>query len=97
MSGQAAKGISDIIEEVSETLGTPPGVCMKAYMSYWKFVKESLESLPLKGNLKEEDFQDMRTSVNVPSLGKFYCDYKRWEGIRKKFEILKKLRKKYGK
>ena len=83
----------DIIGKVSQEMGLPPEVVDTAYKSYWKFIKQTIQSLPLKDDISEEDFTKLRTNFNVPSLGKLYVTWNRLIGCKKRFEIIKKLRK----
>lgn len=83
-----------IIGKVSEELGLPKEVVDKAYRAYWLFIKQHIQSLPLKENINEEDFAKLRTNFNIPSLGKLACTYDRMLNMKKRFEIIKKLREK---
>ena len=70
-----------VIEEVALKLNLPYRYVWEVYNGYWKYVRHHLTSLPLKENISEEDFAKLRTSVNVPSLGKFYIE---WEHLKNK-------------
>ena len=83
----------DIIGKVSQEMGLPSEVVDTAYKSYWKFIKQTIQSLPLKDDISEEDFTKLRTNFNVPSLGKLYVTWNRLIGCKKRFEIIKKLGK----
>lgn len=80
-----------IIAGVADKLNLPAAVVDKTYKAYWKFIREMLSTLPLKEDLTEVEFEALRTSVNVPSLGKFVCDYDRYKRIRKRIEYIKRL------
>ena len=82
----------DIISKVSQEMGLLPEVVDTAYKSYWKFIKQTIQSLPLKENLNEEDFAKLRTNFNIGSLGKLCVTYKHYIGIKKRFEYLRKIR-----
>ena len=84
---------SDIIGKVSRELNLPGEVIDKTYRAYWLFIKDHIQSLPLKDNLNEEDFAKLRTNFNIPSIGKLYVTWNRLVGCKKRFEIIKKLRK----
>lgn len=85
---------SDIIGKVSEELNLPKELVDRTYKSFWLFINQSIQSLPLKDNLNEEDFAKLRTNFNIPSLGKLSCTYDRMIGVKKRFDIIKKLREK---
>lgn len=83
----------DIIGKVSEELNLPKGVVDKAYKSFWLFINQSIQSLPLKEDLNEEDFAKLKTNYNIPSLGKLTCTYERMLGVKKRFNFIKQIRK----
>ena len=82
----------DIIGKVSQEMGLPPEVVDTAYKSYWKFIKQTIQSLPLKDDISEEDFTKLRTNFNIPSLGKLTCTFDRVVGVKKRFKYIKRLR-----
>ena len=82
----------DIIGKVSQEMGLPPEVVDTAYKSYWKFIKQTIQSLPLKDDISEEDFTKLRTNFNIPSLGKLTCTFDRMMGVKKRFKYIKRLR-----
>lgn len=51
-----------------------------------------MSSLPLKEDISEEEFSKLRTNFNIPALGKFNCTYSRMQGVKKRFEYIKKIR-----
>lgn len=81
-----------IIKKVSEELNLPLEVVDKTYKSYWIFIKDTINSLPLKENINEEEFTKLRTNFNIPSLGKLCVTWDRLMGCKKRFKIIKKLR-----
>lgn len=82
----------DVIKKVSEEVKIPPEVVSKAYKSYWKFIKQTIESLPLKTGISEEEFAKLRTNFNIPSLGKLTCTFDRMAGVKERFKYMKELR-----
>ena len=86
----------DIIKEVSEELGLPTEVCRLAYRSSWKFIREKIESLPLKKDLTEEEFEELRPNFNLPSLGKLFVTKQNYKAKKKRYHIIKELQKHYG-
>lgn len=83
---------SDIIDKVSKELDIPVEVVDIAYKSYWKFIRETIQSLSLKNTISEEEFAKLRTNFNIPSLGKLCVTWDRLVGCKKRFKIIKKLR-----
>lgn len=84
----------DIIGKVSEEMNIPLEVVDAAYKSYWKFIKQTIQSLPLKDDISEEEFAKLRTNFNIPSLGKLTCTFDRMMGVKKRFKYIKRLREK---
>lgn len=82
----------DIIGKVSKELDIPVEVVDAAYKSYWKFIKQTIQSLPLKDDISEEEFAELRTNFNIPSLGKLTCTFDRMMGVKKRFKYIKRLR-----
>ena len=82
----------DIIGKVSQEIDIPLEVVDTAYKSYWKFIKQTIQSLPLKDDISEEEFAKLKTNFNVPSLGKLTCTYDRMIGVKKRFKYIKRLR-----
>jgi len=81
-----------IFEQVSKETGIPIETVSLAYRTFWKFIKSTISELPLKEDLTEEEFNELRTCFNVPSLGKLTCTLDRYIGMKKRFEYLNKLR-----
>lgn len=84
----------DIIGEVSQEMDIPLEVVDTAYKSYWKFIKQTIQSLPLKDDISEEEFAKLRTNFNIPSLGKLTCTYDRMLGMKKRLKFIKHIREK---
>ena len=85
---------SDIIGKVSSELNLPAKLVDKTYKAFWLFINQSIQSLPLKENLNEEDFAKLRTNFNIPSLGKLTCTYDRMLGMKKRLKFIKQIREK---
>ena len=85
---------SDIISKVSEELNIPRKLVENTYKAYWNFIRVTIEELPLKTELSQEKYRNLRTSINIPSLGKLYVTWNRYIGIRNRFNIINKIRQK---
>ena len=72
----------------------PLEVVDTAYKSYWKFIKQTIQSLPLKDDISEEEFAKLRTNFNIPSLGKLTCTLDRMMGVKKRFKYIRQIREK---
>ena len=84
--------IKDIYLDVSRILGIPPNVIEKVYKAYWLYIKTTIQALPLKEALTEEEFSKLRTNFNIPSLGKLSCTLDKYKGTKKRFKLIEKLR-----
>ena len=83
----------NIIGKVSKELSIPVEVVDRAYKSYWDFIKDKIQSLPLKEDINEEEFAKLKTNFNLPALGKLSCTYDRMIGVKKKYKYINTLRK----
>ena len=85
---------SDIISKVSKELNLPRELVENTYKAYWIFIRDTIEELPLKTELTQDEYMNLRTNINIPSLGKLNCTYNRYVGIRNRFNIINKIRQK---
>ena len=83
---------SDFVKKVSEELNIPIEVVETAYKSYWVFIRQTIQELPLKDNITEEEFLKLRTNFNIPSLGKLSCTYDKLDKVKRRFNYINKLR-----
>lgn len=83
----------EIILKVSKDTGISAEVVDKTYKSFWYFIRNSVQELPLKEELTEAEFLSLRTNFNIPSLGKLVCTHQRYKGVKEKFNHIKNLRK----
>jgi hypothetical protein len=82
----------DVSEVVAKELNLPKEVVELAYKSYWEFIRKTIQELPLKENINEEEFSKLRTNFNIPSLGKLVCTFDRMVGIKKRYKYIKKIK-----
>ena len=87
----------DIVIKVSKEIGLPPEVVDKVYKSYWMFIKQTMQALPLKEELIPQDFSRLRANFNIPSLGKLSCTYDRMMRVKERFKYIKKFRERNDK
>lgn len=74
-----------IFKEVAEELGISESDVRKIYFDFYHFIVDKVKEFPFDNdNISEEDFKKIRTSFNVPSLGKFNASYKRYKNIKSK-------------
>jgi nucleoid DNA-binding protein len=74
----------EMISRVASSTGLSKALVNRTYKTYWRTVKEYIESLPLKQDLTEEEFKELKPNVNIPSLGKFYVTLGGYKRIKHK-------------
>ena len=79
--------LEKIYKEVALKLGLNESDVKEAYQLYWNFFRKSIEALPLKEDLTKEEFSKLKTSFNIPYLGKFSCTYDRYLRMKKKLKL----------
>lgn len=84
----------EIIARVAEEIGLPTKLVQKTYTSYWRAVREYIASLPLKDGLSDEEFDNLRVNINIPSLGKFYLTKERYKAMMEKHKRFVELKNK---
>lgn len=84
----------EILDKVSRELNLPKDLISKTYTAYWLFIKKHIQALPLKEDLTEEEFFKLKTSFNIPSIGKLNCTYDRMINTKKRFNLIKQIREK---
>lgn len=82
----------DSIKQVAKDLCLPVKVVDKTYKAFWRFIRDTINELPLKTDLTEEEFNKLRTNFNIPSLGKLNCTYNKIQYIKDKYKSFIKLR-----
>ena len=60
----------DIIKKLSSEMNLEEEVVDIAYKSFFEFIRETISALPLKEDLTEEQFKELKTNFNIPALGR---------------------------
>ncbi len=84
----------DIVHELSKEMSLKEEVIDTIYKSFYNFIRESITNLPLKEELSEEEFNNLKTNFNIPAIGKLHCTYERYLKMKKQKEYLDKLKDK---
>lgn len=87
----------NIIKKVAEEMNLPEELISRTYDSYWLFIRNTIQEIPLKEELTEEDFGRFKTNFNIPSIGKLSCTYNRYKSIKNQFKKFKDLQDVYNK
>lgn len=85
---------TEIIQRVSDDTGVPFGIVDKAYKSFWLYIRNSVQGLPLKEDITETEFLSLKPNFNIPSLGKLCVSYDRYKGVKSRFLHIKNIREK---
>lgn len=88
--------LEEIIEKISLDLNLPKEVVVEAYNSFWGFIRESIQALPLKEDLTEEEFSKLKCNFNIPSIGKLYLTYPRYKSMKERNKYLKAIQDDYN-
>ena len=64
-----------VINQVSKEFDKPKEVIDFVYKYYWGFIKNIISQLNLKKDLSKQEFSNLKTNFNIPSLGKLYVTY----------------------
>lgn len=83
----------EVLNQVSNKLNIPLEVVKEAYKSYWRYIRNTISELPLKEDLSEDKFSNLRVNFNIPSIGKLACPYDRYKAIKDRYNHIKELRK----
>lgn len=75
----------DIIKKLSSEMNLEEEVVDTAYKSFFEFIRETISALPLKEDLTEEQFKELKTNFNIPALGKLHCTYERYLNKKKRY------------
>lgn len=86
-----SKELKRIIKLVSIETKISESTIEVIYRTYWEFIKDTFETLPLKSLENEEEFNKLKTSINLPSLGKLYVTWDKIEKHRRRRTYLNKI------
>ena len=78
----------EIIRKVADDTGYDINFIDRVYRAYWKTIRAYIESLPLKEDLTDEEFNRLRPNVNIPSLGKLNVTFQRYRNMKKHLEYI---------
>lgn len=80
-----------IIRIISIETKIPESVVEVVYRDYWKFIRDTFTNLPLKDIQTEEEFNQLKTSINLPGLGKLYTTWNKIESYRRRKKYAEKI------
>lgn len=82
----------EIYTKVADELNLPIEVVIEAYKSYWKFIRKTIQELPLKENLSNDEFLKLKRNFNLPSLGKLVCTEDKYKKLKRQNIFCKERR-----
>lgn len=71
--------MKETLNRLSRKLNLSSEEILDIYKAYWRFVRTTIEKLPLKEDLDEEAFSKLKTNFNIPKLGKLHCTYSKYK------------------
>lgn len=81
------KDIDHILRVIAEEKNMPYRKVRRAYMLYWRFIKDFMVGYQMDNIGTEEDYLSKPYSVAVSKLGTIYCDYKKIKKLQKRKEL----------
>lgn len=83
--------LDQIYKKIAEELNLDIEVVKAAYQSQWLFIREKIEELPINIDMSEEEFNSLRASFNIPSLGKMFTSFDKIQKNKRRIEYLKQI------
>lgn len=80
-----------MVNETAEKYGLEKKLVDDVYRAYWRSIRNYIESLNLKDDLTEEEFDKLRPNINLPQLGKLFVTKERYGTMKEKYK--KKFKK----
>ena len=78
--------MQEILNKVAQELNLPKGVVKETYNSFFRFIKERIEELPLKEDLTTLELSKLKTNFNIPYIGKLYVTENSYNAVKKKYD-----------
>ena len=86
-----------IIKQVAKELNLPEDLVRNTYKSYWKVIKQIIESKQIKSLdnklLSQKEFNDNIININIPSIGKLNCTYDKYQKTIAKFNLINNIKR----
>lgn len=86
-----------IIKQAAKELNLPEDLVRNTYKSYWKVVKQIIESKQIKSLdnklLSQEEFNNNIININIPSIGKLNCTYDKYQKTIAKFNLINNIKR----
>ena len=86
-----------IIKQVAKELNLPEDLVRNTYKSYWKVIRQIIESNNIKYSkdsiLTAKEFNSKQMNINIPSIGKLNCTYDKYQKTIARFNLINKIKR----
>ena len=86
-----------IIKQVAKELNLPEDLVRNTYKSYWKVIRQIIESNNIKYSkdsiLTANEFNSKQMNINIPSIGKLNCTYDKYQKTIARFNLINKIKR----
>ena len=86
-----------IIKQVAKELNLPEDLVRNTYKSYWKVIRQIIESNDIKYSkdsiLTANEFNSKQMNINIPSIGKLNCTYDKYQKTIARFNLINKIKR----
>ena len=86
-----------IIKQVAKELNLPEDLVRNTYKSYWKVIRQIIESNNIKYSkdsiLTANEFNSKQININIPSIGKLNCTYGKYQKTIAKFNLINNIKR----
>ena len=86
-----------IIKQVAKELNLPEDLVRNTYKSYWKVIRQIIESNNIKYSkdsiLTAKEFNSKQMNINIPSIGKLNCTYDKYQKTIARFNLINNIKR----
>ena len=86
-----------IIKQVAKELNLPEDLVRNTYKSYWKVIRQIIESNDIKYSkdyiITANEFNSKQMNINIPSIGKLNCTYDKYQKTIAKFNLINNIKR----
>ena len=86
-----------IIKQVAKELNLPEDLVRNTYKSYWKVIRQIIESNNIKYSkdsiLTANEFNSKQMNINISSIGKLNCTYDKYQKTIAKFNLINNIKR----